>query len=563
MKAKFTFLAALFLITTSIYALEPAHNKSRKLTGSFLRSRHEMVEKNTERNPLHRKMGVQKQANSLKSAQAIKQRLDSYTSEAYDDSTSQLVPDFKVEFKYDTNWNMIQDLDYELDETTGQLVLSSKVDYSFDAKGNMTQLLVYEFDETTGELVPSWKYDYSFDVNGNMTQEIGYGGYADENETIQLPVTVPDYKETYSYDANGNKTQDFRYDWDKISNQFVIDRKNEYTYDASGNLTQDINSWFDENQSETKNKEEYKYDNKGKLTQTTLFQFSENTNEWIKGNLEEYTYDSKGNKKLIVLTEHTGSINGVEKYVTYNKEEYTYDSEGNNTLILKTHLTGWGSNGGIEEYNYGYEKDEYTYDVNRKVTQYLNSRMENGSWVVYDKNTTVYDDRGNTTQEIGYYNWDEQTNQWMDIWKSEYTFDYKYTTNDLVVPWWWEEEFDSPNSNMITEIVEYNWNNETNQWELDEKVILSYSPVNVTSANQRNAGITSVYPNPCSESVSFSFPNSYSQITFELFDLQGRKIMSKAISNNEKVNMEGYRSGMYLYKLNMDGKIESGKLVKE
>lgn len=493
MKAKFTFLAALFLLTTSSYALEQVHNKRSKLAGSFLKSRHEFAEKNTERNPFHRKMEFQKQARSLKSAQEVKQRLDSFAEIYWDDSTSQWVTDYKVEFKYDANWNMIQDLDYEWDETTGQLVNIYKSDYSYDAKGN-------------------------------MTQGIYYGGWDDENEEIHLPVTVSRYKETYTYDANGNMTQGIEYRWDKISNQFVTDWKYDYTYDASGNLIQEIASWFDTNQVETKTKMEYKYDTKGKLTLSTSFDFSSNTNEWIKGNIEEYTYDSKGN----------------------------------NTLVLKTDLQGISNDVGY----YGYEKDEYTYNANGQVTQYLNSRMENGAWIVYDKNTTMYDDKGNTTQEIGYYNWDEQTNQWMDIWKSEYTFDYKYTTNDLVVPWWWEEEFETE-GNLMTEINDYDWNIVTNQWESDGKLILSYSPVNVTSVNPLNTEILSIFPNPCFESVSFNLPDSYTQISFELFDLQGRMVIQKQIINNEKVSMEGLGSGMYIYKLNIDGKKQSGKLVKE
>lgn len=87
---------------------------------------------------------------------------------------------------------------------------------------------------------------------------------------------------------------------------------------------------------------------------------------------------------------------------------------------------------------------------------------------------------------------------------------------------------------------------------------------NLTStAPALDSELSRVYPNPVSESVSFSFPSYYFQISFELFDLQGRKLIAKTIGSDEKVNMEGFRSGMYLYKLNVDGKVQSGKLVKE
>ena len=90
-----------------------------------------------------------------------------------------------------------------------------------------------------------------------------------------------------------------------------------------------------------------------------------------------------------------------------------------------------------------------------------------------------------------------------------------------------------------------------------------YTNFTNSSVTQLDTKLSRVYPNPFSESINFSIPGYYSQITFELFDLQGRKLLLKTIGNNEKVKMEGFRSGLYLYKLNVDGKVQSGKLVKE
>jgi hypothetical protein len=531
MKQTFTFSAFMVLVTLIAFGNNTVASNIER-TG---KSRFEKNFKGVNPNDFHSWQSLKnsKKRNAsenfrLKSAQAAKQRLDSYSENYWDDSTSQWIIGFKVEFTYDANWNL-------------------------------TQELQYGWDETTGQLTPQWKTDYSYDAYGNMTKVISYGGWADANETIHLPVTVSLYYGTYSYDANGNKTQEIDYKWDKILNQFVADYKYNYTYDANGNMLQEIESRFDTNQLETKTKVEHKYDNKGKLLQTTSFDFSANTNDWIKGNLEEYTYDSNGNKKLVVLTRHVGFWDNADQYVT-DKEEYTYDSKGNNILVYKTDYAG--SSNGIAFYRY--YKDEYTYDANGHLTQHLNSSTDNnGVWVVGDKSTNSYDDKGNLTQDVGYYNWDEQTNQFKDGERNDYTFDNNYAINDLIIPYYWESEFVSANTNMMTEINTYYWNNDTNSWELAYKSSLAYSPVNVTSIKPLNSGLLSVYPNPCSESVSISFPSSFSQIGFELFDLQGRLVMKKEVSNHEKVSLEGFGSGMYICKLNVDGKLQSGKLVKE
>jgi hypothetical protein len=487
MKARFTFLVVLFLLTTSSYALEPAHNKSSKLTGSFLTNRLERTEGITKHNPFQRKMGFQKQSNSLKSAQAIKQRLDGYTSMALDEVSGQWYEDEKAEFVYDTNWNLILERDYDWDEMTNQLIYDWKAEYTYDAHGNLTQEIYLRLDGATNQFLVDGKY-------------------------------------TNTYDGNGNLTQSMDYEWNNIINQLVVTYKTNYTYDVVGNLNQEITSYIDDNTNQLaeRYKSDYEYNSSGKESQIIQSYWDNTSSKWVQGWKTESTYDSKGNLTLSLLSywDYNGS------WIPSSKEEFKYNNSGK--LILDA------------RYNYNDNQWEPS------------SRVENS-----------YDEHGNNTQLIGYYDWDSSTSLWNENWKEEYTYDYNYTESDLIVPYWWEEDLELSNTNMLTKINESYWNGDTNKWESNYKSTLLYSPVNVTSANQLNTEISSVYPNPCSESFSLTIPGSYSRINFELFDLQGRKLFSKAIGSGEKVNMEGFRSGMYLYKLYMDGKVQDGKLVKE
>ena len=72
-----------------------------------------------------------------------------------------------------------------------------------------------------------------------------------------------------------------------------------------------------------------------------------------------------------------------------------------------------------------------------------------------------------------------------------------------------------------------------------------------------------MFPNPASEHLTFSIATNNNKAMFELFDLQGRKIISKEVNNNEKISLKNMDSGMYLYHLNVDGNKQTGKLVKE
>lgn len=483
MKVKFTFLVVLFLLTTSSYAIDQAPDNRRKLANSFLLNRNEMHRKNSNHNPLHQKTELHKPVNTLKSAHAIKQRLDGYTSMILDEGSGQWHEE-KAEYGYDTNWNLILERGYEWDEMTNQLILDWKAEYTYDANGNLTQEIFYQLDEITNQLIAEDKY-------------------------------------TYTYDANGNRTQYINYSLDDVSGQLIAWYKLDFTYDASKNLTKEIYYYFNQftNQLELHNKNEYTYNNNSQQILSLYSNWSSQSNQWEEASSKtETTYDSKGNIALILQSDW----DGYSQWFEFQKEEFTYDAKGNLTLDAGFSFT-------------------------------------NNQWAPWYKEVFTFDDLGNNTQYINYNDWDSSTGEWKSIWKDEYIFNNNYPSSDLI---WLFEDLGNF-AHMMTDIREYEWNNDTKQWIYNYQITLNYSEVNVTSASILNTELSKIYPNPCSESVSFSFPDSYSQITFELFDLQGRKLISKLVGNDHKINMKELKSGMYLYKLHVDGVVKSGKLVKE
>ncbi|KAF0237174.1 MAG: hypothetical protein FD181_2098 [Prolixibacteraceae bacterium] len=480
MKAKFTLLIGLFLLTTSIYAVKQTDEKTRNDAGNFLKNRPGMSGKSSEHYQFQRKVNFKKQEIQLKSAQAVKQRLDSYSFMEEDKG--------KVEFVYDVNGMLTHEREYYWDETTAKMVFVSVSETTYDDRKNKIQYMNTYLDEITNQFIIEYKVTYSYDNNGNRIQAKGY--QPDSDKILILY---------------------FQYD---------------YTYGTNGKLVQEIRSYINENTSqlEARYKTDYTYNGNGKETQQTDYSWDSYTSkQWEPSSKYESTYDSQGN--LILLLE----------------SDYTYV---NNTMTWKLR-----------------SKVEYTYDPNGNLTQELEYDLDNNNQLVLDdKIVYAYDGAGNNTLNFYYSNWDVQTNQWGDIYKEEYTYDNRYTKNDLILPPDW---FDDDITHMITEIKGFYWDSSTNEWVSGYQISLAYSPVNVTSVNQVDVAFVNVYPNPFSKSVSFSIPDSYSQISFELFDIQGRKLISKAIGNNEKLSLIGLTSGMYLYNLNMDGKIQKGKLVKE
>lgn len=74
-----------------------------------------------------------------------------------------------------------------------------------------------------------------------------------------------------------------------------------------------------------------------------------------------------------------------------------------------------------------------------------------------------------------------------------------------------------------------------------------------------------VFPNPGSEYLRVRIAAQYQQSTFELFDLNGKLIISKKTQGKwEKISTTFLPRGTYIFKIhNKDGLFESGKWVKK
>jgi hypothetical protein len=78
-------------------------------------------------------------------------------------------------------------------------------------------------------------------------------------------------------------------------------------------------------------------------------------------------------------------------------------------------------------------------------------------------------------------------------------------------------------------------------------------------------GIT-VYPNPVTSYITLrSFNQEIFNGLFEIYDINGKKVLSQSISFNDeaKVSLNGLQKGFYIYHLIFDGGSASGKIVKQ
>ena len=72
-----------------------------------------------------------------------------------------------------------------------------------------------------------------------------------------------------------------------------------------------------------------------------------------------------------------------------------------------------------------------------------------------------------------------------------------------------------------------------------------------------------VYPNPVSDKLFISFPNSLEEVQLSFYNTLGQIIFQKKIQKSEGfISLENLNSGIYFYKINSNSFVQIGKIIK-
>lgn len=399
---------------------------------------------------------------------------------------------------------------------SGQWKNHVKNKYTYDANGNMTLGIVIEWNSLTSQWVNYSKDEYTYDGNGNPTNRITRNWFSATSEWINY------YNEESSYDINGNMILLIAKDWNSGSSQWENSYKYESTYDINGKLTRLTYSFWDNGTSQwiIINKDEYTYDIDGNMTLNITYDWNSGTSQWDFFNKYEYSYDANRNMILYIASYWES---GTSQWQGFDKEENTYDANGNLTVNIYSYWDQFGINDWLKSY-----KIENTYDINGNRTVYLNN------------------------------DWNSLSSQWEITDKKEYTYDIAYSLNDLYMPSWISKDY---YANKPVDYISYDYDGAN--WTNNRKNTYYYTTLAGTSVKELSSKNYTVYPNPASDNINISFTSNSIFVTFDLYDTQGRKLISKEVTNNNQISLDGLKSGIYLYDISCDGVRKNGKLIKE
>ena len=389
-------------------------------------------------------------------------------------------------------------------------------------KQKLDSLVYSDWDVDASQWTGSYKGIYTYDDNENMTQFIYRSWNQDQNLWIDF------FKGDFSFDANGNITLEVDYHFIESSNEWVKSMKTAYEYDENGYLVAyNEYEWnIENNQWIISHRTDFTYDTNEKIIQELNSFWNEDYNQWIPGEKKENTYDDN----LRITTElwfsyvHEEGNPDNGQFIESMKQEYTYDANGYMTQILF-----------------------FTYDFNSSI------------WMASFQEIYSYDVNGNMNRIIN-SDWDDNNSQWLESNKGEYSYNNAYTYANLILPYYNDDETRLIFNHMLMEFIEYEKDSES--WIPVQNGVFYYSEKNETNLNITERKAIEIFPNPVSDVLSINFTES-NVVSFEMFDIHGRKVMAKDVKNNEQVKLDGLNSGMYLYNLFIDGKKLSGKLIKE
>ena len=491
--------------------------------------------------------------------------------------------------------------------------IPDKSEFAYDAFGNTVKIIYYEWEND--ELIPYRKTEEVYEYNGNRTTRV-------ESATWNQNTNQFDYrsKTEYSYDTNDNLILSLNFDWDEINNQWTeAKRKNEYNYDSNNNILLSISYVRDENNNlwVLENKSEYTYDNYERLVLKIIYGFND-WEEFVVILKEEHTFDNDGNlllyktylwdhnlnqlifrwKKEYTYDNNSNITQYIYSDISYSEQtmyEYTYDTNNNMTQEIHSwYNMPWNPNQWENEGKRNYSDDEN--NNNTQLTEYFWDEEIN-DWVKYNITDYTYDPYQNLTLVNGYDIWGESSLEYQieyifdsygnkiqitDYWwedgelyesgKTENTYDNSFSYLDLILPPLApgrgfpniNDELSRLFNHMLLNTSTYRGNiEEDDGWELIRDFNYYYSEQVVSSVYENSVSELNVYPNPFSEYVTFNIPENHNQNPLELFDMQGRMIMSLQIKSDEKVNMQGLNQGVYFYNLLIDGEKVMGKLIKQ
>ncbi len=469
----------------------------------------------------------------------------------------------------------------------------TKLEYNYPDFNGSYEEIESEWNNILQEYVPRQKYIWMCDENGNIIS--GYRGRWDSEEQVwidelstvyaynsmnqmesmQLQYLVLDmlysYEEFYDYDENGNKIKVLRLDYNVETENYDSTKLEIYSYTDLNEPEYYSTSDYDMENGLWEMKFEFNAVFENDLLQSSLIStynfeseilmpdqktdYTYNTNLLPIQEIYSEYYDEQWNalNKTEYFYNSTNAIDSVWYYVTSDdiwineaKYIYEYDDEDYDTI-------SFGFEWNVETSNWDdLNRVQLKYDDLGRIIDYLSyGQYLNGQFLPSTRTSYTYNDGNNKISEYS-YEWDTTNLQWVEFITNDWVFDESYTMSEIVIP-------RHPGfSNYYYKILSYEKLDQENIYKRTEYYYSNGEFENNVDFDIQVSKL--VYPNPASNTIFIEFESD--SYVLEVYDQYGKELINIDVNSSEEIDVSFLKQGVYIYKINISGKVYKGKFVK-
>ncbi|HET6559243.1 MAG TPA: T9SS type A sorting domain-containing protein, partial [Prolixibacteraceae bacterium] len=263
----------------------------------------------------------------------------------------------------------------------------------------------------------------------------------------------------------------------------------------------------------------------GFLTFQNDYHWNADIDKWIISYTSEYQWDQYGNK---IIVDNRSFFPDLNMWQGVDKNQYAYDEKGNKLLYYDFH---W---------------DQVT-----------------NKWLEFSKYNYTYDENGNLIDDLWQRYLDFTTNKYAEVFKSNFSYDTSLNVSEVLMPplsYFIRPEYAESTVNKPLNYTHYALIEDV--WQSFEKGTYYYSNQEVSNVSTQisNKGVK-VYPNPASGFIKFEIKDDLNPLLVELYDLNGKKVLSQKHLPKDQITVRQLRPGIYFYKLTRSNEIHQGKVV--
>ena len=269
----------------------------------------------------------------------------------------------------------------------------------------------------------------------------------------------------------------------------------------------------------------------------------------IKKTIYSY-YSSKKNTNSNDNISFITVYNSNNGWINYMRSAFTYDNYDN---VIEESSDYWTTSSSSWETT---SKVDYTYDVSNRLVEYTTSYSDGTNLSEYSKNNYTYDEDGNVSLQM--------THKWQGgVWENDsriinFVYDNSFSFDDLILHNIFDEKIEI--KHMIKSMENEEWTS-SSTWQPTGGMTIDYVEVHTLNTNRTDLFSIKIYPNPAGEFISIEYDVTMNNPNFELFEINGKRILVKEVNNGEKINITNFKSGVYYYILSDGYNVSNGKLL--